>query len=259
MKAVGTKTAIRVVQVLISATSPLNSDGVWGPLTDAAYNSLDAESKLAIDAVLFIVTGRSVGSLKSEQTEALADELILEGVLDTPGVIQSDLNELSDNPPWEVEVNRGNTVVRDVRDLIKVLAPQEGVPVNTALKFFWIESKFNPNAISKTGAKGVGQLTTTAIEDVQQKTGYVLRDPFDPVDNITCSLKYMRIVADYLGIGLDDPVALYAGYNVGIKNAKYLLEGNPHLANARTVRNQGFGAPENYLENVEKKIRTMSA
>lgn len=259
MKLVSTKQAVRIVQILLSSSAPLAQDGVWGPLTSAAYDSQSAEERARLDAIVYVSTGRTVESLKGEQTTRLTDEILLgEGAVG-PRSVDVDLLELSDNPPWEVEVRNGNMSVRDIRDLIVKLAEQEGIPVNTALKFFWIESKFDQYAISPSGAKGVGQLTTVAIRDVAEKTGYVLKDPFNPADNIKCSLKYMRLVAEYLGVGLNDPVALYAGYNVGIGNAKHLLNGNPELANSKTIRAQGFGSPSNYLANVERKMATMSA
>lgn len=258
MNAVSTKQAIRIVQILLSSSTPLVQDGVWGPLTSDAYNKVAGDDKARLDAVIYVTTGRSVESLRGEQTSSLADNLLLESSGVAPEALRSDLQGLSDNPPWEELVRTGNSSVREIRDLIKTLASQEGVPVNTALKFFWIESKFNQHAISPSGAKGVGQLTTVAIRDVAERTGYVLKNVFDPVDNITCSLKYMKLVADYLGVGLSDPVALYAGYNIGIGNAKHLLDGNPQLANAKVVRAQGFGSPSNYLDNVARKMETMS-
>lgn len=259
MNAVSAKQAIRILQLLLSESAPLAPDGVWGPLTSAAYDRIVGEDKARLDAVIYVITGRPVEALRSDQTSLLADNLLLSSSEVAPYEMKVDLQSLSSNPPWEELVKKGNTSVREVRDLIVTLAPKEGVPVNTALKFFWIESRFDPYAISPSGAKGVGQLTTVAVRDVAQKTGYRLKDPFDPVDNITCSLKYMKLVAEYLGIGLDDPVALYAGYNIGIGNAKHLLDGNPELANARTIKNQGFGSPSNYLRNVERTMQTMSA
>lgn len=222
MKAIGTKGAIKVVQILLSSYVPIAVDGIWGPKTTAAYESLDGDAKARVDSLVFVNSGRTVSSLRGEQTSKLALDVVSRTTEIPIGDAKYDLEP----EPWEAQVAKGNVSVREVRDLIKELAAKEGVPEETALKFFWIESRFDPRAVSRTGARGVGQLTRVAIEDVRRHTGYVLRDPFDARDNITCSLKYMKIVAKYLKIALNDPTALYAAYNVGIGNAKHLLAGD---------------------------------
>lgn len=236
--------AIMAAQIVLSEQSrDLKIDGFWGPRTSQAFDSADYATRLKAEFFVYSLTGRPLSALRDDTTSAIVEDMIV-----------SDVNSL----PWEVEVSRGNKSVSDVRDLIKELAVKEGVPVDTALKFFWIESEFRANAISRTGAKGVGQLTSIAIKDVFQQTGYRLKDPFDARDNIMCSLKYVKIVAQRMGIGLDDPVALYMGYNIGPTAAGHVLNGNPELAQ-KQISLQGFGSPRAYMANVERRIASMDA
>lgn len=236
--------AIMLAQIVLSESArDLKIDGFWGPNTSQAFDSADYTTRLKAEFFVHCMTGQPLSSLRSASTDLIVEDLVV------------GTNKAF---PWEEEVSKGNMNVAKVRDLIVELAKKEGVPVNTALKFFWIESQFNASAISRTGAKGVGQLTSIAVKDVFQQTGYRLKDPFDARDNITASLKYVKIVADRMDIGLDDPVALYMGYNIGPTAAGHVLNGNPQLA-SKQIRLQGFGSPAAYMANVEKRIASMDA
>uniref|UniRef100_A0A7C4TCX9 Lytic transglycosylase domain-containing protein n=1 Tax=candidate division WOR-3 bacterium TaxID=2052148 RepID=A0A7C4TCX9_UNCW3 len=65
------------------------------------------------------------------------------------------------------------------------------------------ESKFNPRAVSKSGAMGLMQL----MPETAQKLG--VRDPFDPRQNIEGGIRFLRNLFDMFGGDLELTLAAY--------------------------------------------------
>lgn len=214
-------------QAILGQSVKIKVDGKWGKFSQSAYNSAPADTRRAVDTAVRALSGGTVADLASYRD------------------IQRKMGEAA----FAKAAGSGN-----IQEMIKALALKEGVPQITALKIAKIESNFNPKAVSPTGAKGVYQLTTIAIKDVKQRGGgYVVKDPFDPEQNITGGLKYMKIVARDMNVGLDETAKLYMGFNIGPSGAKHVLAGKPHLAAAQ-ISQQAFGPPSVYAANLTKKV-----
>jgi len=71
------------------------------------------------------------------------------------------------------------------------------------------ESKFNPNAVSSSGAKGLGQL----IDSTAHNMG--ISDPFDIDQNLNGSIKYFKILMDKWAGDPNQINLALAGYLVG--------------------------------------------
>ena len=69
----------------------------------------------------------------------------------------------------------------------------------------WTESRYNPRAISKAGAAGLGQLMPGTARDLG------VSNRFDPAANVFGAAKYLRQMLDKFGVV---PLAL-AAYNAG--------------------------------------------
>ncbi|WP_239804385.1 lytic transglycosylase domain-containing protein [Croceicoccus hydrothermalis] len=69
----------------------------------------------------------------------------------------------------------------------------------------WTESRYNPLAVSKAGAAGLGQLMPGTARDLG------VSNRFDPVANVFGAAKYLRQMLDKFGVV---PLAL-AAYNAG--------------------------------------------
>lgn len=85
-------------------------------------------------------------------------------------------------------------------------AAKYGIPANLFEGLITTESNWNPNAVSKAGAKGLGQLTDETAADVG------CTRPFNPEDNLEGSAKYLRQMLDRFNGDVD--LAL-AAYNAG--------------------------------------------
>ena len=79
-----------------------------------------------------------------------------------------------------------------------------------------VESGGNPNAVSPTGARGLGQLTGPIIKH------YGVTDPFDPHQNLTAA---SRLFADNLRRRNGNYAAAAADYNGGIAQGDLVMRG----------------------------------
>jgi soluble lytic murein transglycosylase-like protein len=90
-------------------------------------------------------------------------------------------------------------------DLASQAAGRYGIPADLFLRQIKQESGFDPRAVSKAGAQGLGQLMPGTAADLG------VTDPFDPAQNLDGAARYMRQMYDKYG---DWGMAL-AAYNAG--------------------------------------------
>lgn len=91
-------------------------------------------------------------------------------------------------------------------DLIRQIALNHGVDPDVVKGIIHVESQYNPQALSSKGAMGLMQL--------MPETAYLLgvRDPWDPLENITGGTKYISyLLKKYNG----DLTKALAAYNAG--------------------------------------------
>jgi len=93
-----------------------------------------------------------------------------------------------------------------LRDLITAAAAREGLDPALVEAVVAIESAFNPRAISRKGAMGLMQLMP------QTAARYGVSDPFDPEENLTGGIRYLR---DLLHRFDGDLRYALAAYNAG--------------------------------------------
>lgn len=133
----------------------------------------------------------------------------------------------------------GQTLSPEVSSAVEEAAEISGIPVDMQLGMYRAESGYNPSAVSKTGAGGLGQLTGDAIKDVIQNYPEELEaagiplsadmDRSDPRTNAIVSSLYMKLQHEkYMG-GKGSIEDRYIAYNIGAKNS---FVTNERFANA---------------------------
>jgi soluble lytic murein transglycosylase-like protein len=141
--------------------------------------------------------------------------------------------------------------VQAVSDLVSEASRDNGVPQDLVLGIIWVESRFNPEAVSPVGARGLMQLmpkTADYLADCIDWRGS--HDSFDPEFNVAAGSYYIaRLIKQFDG---DEDLAL-AAYNAGptkirrwMKNdglPRVSIEYHTMVQTARTFFGGGPGKP----------------
>ena len=121
-----------------------------------------------------------------------------------------------------------------VRALVADAAAKHQVPLSLLLAVVAVESRFDPNAVSRAGAAGLMQLMPATAKDLG------VTDPFDPKANVDGGARYLAFLRKHFK---DDALAL-AAYNAG--PGRVMRAGNriPDIAETRAyvVQVQGLAA-----------------
>jgi len=234
--------AAKVAQNLVKAHSQRNIviDGYWGTTTQSAYNALSTETRNLVDQVL-----ASFGTSASRLHVAFQAEKLA-------------------NPKFKDqfvgERNRLLASASDMKTLVSAVARRHGVPEKTALTIAYLESKFDPNALSPTKAKGLFQFTTIAVRDVLERAGFDLRGrEFDPEANATAGVLYIKLVARDMKVPLDDIPKIYMGFNIGPSAAKKYLAGDVTPQVAELINHQRYRPPVAYGDKLRAAVASASA
>ncbi len=89
---------------------------------------------------------------------------------------------------------------------IEATARQHGIDPALVKALIWVESCYNPRAVSNKGARGLMQL----IPATAQRFG--VKDIFNPEANITGGIKYLRFLLDHFN---ENTALSLAAYNSG--------------------------------------------
>lgn len=106
------------------------------------------------------------------------------------------------------------------------------------------ESRYNPLAISKMGAKGLMQLMPGTAKALG------VEDAFDPEHNVNGGTKYLRQLLDQFE---GDVKLALAAYNAGSKNVKN-YKGIPPFKATRYFIKKVIGYYEYYKENLAREV-----
>ena len=123
------------------------------------------------------------------------------------------------------------TPPRDISRIVARAASDAGVDPDLVMAVIWVESQFNPRAVSPKNARGLMQL----IPDTAAR--FHVANPFDPAQNIRGGVTYLRWLLDRF----DGDLRLALGaYNAG-ENAVAAFNGVPN-----------FPETINYVANVTR-------
>jgi hypothetical protein len=123
---------------------------------------------------------------------------------EAPAAVKQD----EESGPVTVEIERVCEALADA-------AVAQGLPIGFFARLIWQESRFDQWARSPAGARGVAQfMPPTAAE-------YGLRDPFDPIESVAASARFLRELREQFGnLGL-----AAAAYNAGGGRIRKWLNG----------------------------------
>lgn len=113
-----------------------------------------------------------------------------------------------------------------------------------------MESRFDPLAVSPTGALGLGQFLRSTWEDVARMLGEPPADPFDPEASIRYAARYLRWLMDRCAAyrGLEQVACAVTAYNGGVG---YILRGIAREGGLYAfLRFQERDEPREYLAKV---------
>lgn len=233
--------AVRDMQTILQVTTnrALKVDGVVGKETRSTYNVANDVTKRVVSDV---VRGRGF-----------------------------DVNNLL-SPVARIERPVTGTASSDVKQLIRKWSAAHGVNFNLAMTICGIESGFNPNAVSSTGASGLFQLTAPAIQDVRDKYSGYYAPPaplgrLDPAWNAEMGICFIKIAAGYAGVSpmsssIEDWAHIYGTFNLG--SGAYKAWRAKQYSNADLQKSWSSQSSElkrngiaSYGANVVSKLKTM--
>jgi len=127
------------------------------------------------------------------------------------------LATLARHGTWDLEDER----VRAVSKFVARAASENGLREDFIFGIIWVESRFDPEAVSPVGARGLMQLMPRTADYLAECIGWRGRvDSFDPEFNIAAGSYYIARLVDQFGG--DEEVAL-AAYNAGPTNVNRWL------------------------------------
>ena len=98
-----------------------------------------------------------------------------------------------------------------IQELIREAATAYGLDPALVRAVVWVESRYNPYAVSPRGARGLMQLTAVTAREVG------VTNPFDPRQNVFGGVKYLsRLIKRHDG----DLALALASYNAGPENVR---------------------------------------
>lgn len=124
-----------------------------------------------------------------------------------PSIIDSTLTFIGGLMPFQISANLPKNT--KYVDALKQAELKYGLPQNLLVAQAYTESRFNPDAVSPVGAKGIMQFMPATAKDYKI-------NPLDPFASIDAAGKYMASLFKSTGNWLD----ALAAYNWGIGNVK---------------------------------------
>jgi soluble lytic murein transglycosylase len=133
---------------------------------------------------------------------------------------------------------------------VEAYARKEGLDPDLLYALFHVESRFDPKAVSPTGALGLAQFLRGTWADVARMLGEPPADPFDPESAIRYAARYLAWLLERCGAfaGLERVACALTAYNGGIG---YTLRGIAQQGGLYPfLRFQERDEPREYLAKV---------
>ena len=139
-------------------------------------------------------------------------------------------------------------------ELIADYSAEYGVDEYLVMSMINAESRYDKDAVSSQGAKGLMQITEPTAEWIAQKMGdkdFDVEDLYDPETNIRMGIWYIDNLLEAFG---DDTLAL-AAYNAGRGNVSAWLKDKTLSQDGTSLDKIPFGETESYVKKVLNDIK----
>ena len=141
----------------------------------------------------------------------------------------------------------------DYRQYVEKYAEKYGVEKELLYAVIKVESKFNPNAISKSKAKGLMQIMDSTAKEIAQKNNIELTDEniLDPEINIEIGTIYLsQLIEKYNSVEL-----AIAAYNAGHGNVDKWISQDTLKEDGTDAENIPFKETNMYVRKIINNYR----
>lgn len=154
------------------------------------FAALHGDTKAAHRLGLMYTNGRA--GLKADQSIAAGWFLVATENGDSSSSREFEqLDGISPVPDPACPVVQGQPDRSTIETWVKLLAPEYGLDPRLVLALIAVESNYNPSALSPRNAHGLMQLLPATAER------FAVRDIWDPVQNISGGLSYLRWLMEH--------------------------------------------------------------
>jgi soluble lytic murein transglycosylase-like protein len=145
-------------------------------------------------------------------------------------------------------VNTNRNLASKFDGLIEKISAKHGVDPQLVRCIIKVESDFNPDAVSSSGAMGLMQLMQETVDY------YFIRNPFDPETNIETGVRHFKSLLNYFK---NDVLLSLAAYHAGIGRVKKSMSLPPIQATVdyvNAVMSLYTGSKKNYAGSAVNKL-----
>ena len=155
--------------------------------------------------LLLIAVGFFIGRITAP---AKVETVTVTEKVEVPALSTGELPEVLEITYYDVPLSHG------LQDYIYELCAEEHVPMSLIIAMIDHESRFNPEAISRTNDYGLMQINEVNHDRLEEQ--YQCADMFNPYQNVFCGIK---VIGSYIATYEDYTKALMA-YNMGNYGAR---------------------------------------
>jgi len=142
---------------------------------------------------------------------------------------------------------------KEIQRYVDSSCEEFGVPKAMVFAIIKTESNFDQHARSSADARGLMQVTSVALKDINRilSEDYTLTQMYDPEINIRCGVAYLSVL--YRKYGIYDTA--FAAYNAGQGNVDNWLLDKRYSYDQKQLYNIPFKETKNYVKKVNHYYR----
>jgi len=142
---------------------------------------------------------------------------------------------------------------KEIQRYVDSSCEEFGVPKAMVFAIIKAESNFDQHARSSADARGLMQVTSVALKDINRilSEDYTLTQMYDPEINIRCGVAYLSVL--YRKYGIYDTA--FAAYNAGQGNVDNWLLDKRYSYDQKQLYNIPFKETKNYVKKVNHYYR----